>query len=380
MKRKEKVQGKPKNKFSPYITYAFALLIGVPLGLYFALFEDTFSSGLRYYHLVIGLAGLFVGLVLHLVAHEAGHLLFGKLAGYSFVSFRVGSFTVIKEDGKFKRKKLHIPGTGGQCLMEPPAFQKNNGPYILYNLGGSTVNLILSIVALFFFFQLSGSLGAMFFLGAFILVGVFLGLTNAVPLKVGGVANDGYNLKSLLHNEEAKYAFYLQLKINAVLSRGTRLSELPLSDLQMNEAADYSNHLIVSTSLYEYAWYLDHLDMKKAQLALNKASQHQEHFTDPMKKEWICEQLFMELIGECRPEVIEDLYNEEIRSYIELTKEFPSRKRLMMAYAGFHLHNFALVKAYKDELVERTHTYPIKGDAESELAIGEWVIEKINQE
>src|SRR5699024_5270507 len=53
----------------------------------------------------------------HIIIHELGHLIFGLATGYSFVSFRVGSITIIREDGKFKNKKYSIPGTGGQCLM-----------------------------------------------------------------------------------------------------------------------------------------------------------------------------------------------------------------------------------------------------------------------
>lgn len=44
------------------------------------------------------------------------------MTGYSFISFSVGSFTLIKEDKKLKHKKFNIPGTAGQCLIMPPAL------------------------------------------------------------------------------------------------------------------------------------------------------------------------------------------------------------------------------------------------------------------
>lgn len=34
---------------------------------------------------------LIFGTVLHMVIHELGHLLFGKLSGYDFVSFRIAN-------------------------------------------------------------------------------------------------------------------------------------------------------------------------------------------------------------------------------------------------------------------------------------------------
>ena len=49
-----------------------------------------------------------IGYLFHIIIHEGGHLIFGLLSGYSFVSFRVGSLTLIREDGKFKLKRFVI--------------------------------------------------------------------------------------------------------------------------------------------------------------------------------------------------------------------------------------------------------------------------------
>ena len=41
--------------------------------------------------LIIELAMLFVGIMIHLIVHEAGHMVFGLLTHYGFSSFRIGS-------------------------------------------------------------------------------------------------------------------------------------------------------------------------------------------------------------------------------------------------------------------------------------------------
>ena len=64
--------------------------------------------------------GLFVGSFLQLIVHEAGHLVCGLITGYKFVSFRVFSYTLYKEDDKCKVKKFSLSGTAGQCLLSPP--------------------------------------------------------------------------------------------------------------------------------------------------------------------------------------------------------------------------------------------------------------------
>ena len=80
------------------------------------------------------------------VVHEAGHLLFGLLTGYQFSSFRIGSFMWLEKDGKLTLKRFSLAGTGGQCLMDPPEPVDGKIPYVLYNLGGSLANTIVSVI------------------------------------------------------------------------------------------------------------------------------------------------------------------------------------------------------------------------------------------
>ena len=101
----------------------------------------------------LGLPGLLVLLlllvlayVLQVVVHEGGHLVCGLLTGYRALSFRIGRVLLVKLDGRWKLRAYHIPGTGGQCLMAPPA--QENPPYRLYHLGGGLANLLLAALAL----------------------------------------------------------------------------------------------------------------------------------------------------------------------------------------------------------------------------------------
>ena len=42
----------------------------------------------------------FIGIFASVIIHESGHLVMGLRSGYDFVSFRIGSFVWIKQDGK----------------------------------------------------------------------------------------------------------------------------------------------------------------------------------------------------------------------------------------------------------------------------------------
>ena len=69
---------------------------------------------------ISSMVGVFIGWFLQLIIHEAGPLVCGLISGYKFVSFRVLSYTLLKEEGKFKVKKFSLSGTEGQCLLSPP--------------------------------------------------------------------------------------------------------------------------------------------------------------------------------------------------------------------------------------------------------------------
>ena len=64
-------------------------------------------------------------------------------------------------------------------------------------------NLLLSGGALCGLFFLEGPL-AKTFLFVFALTGIFFALLNGIPFKVGGMPNDGYNMKMLRHNLESR--------------------------------------------------------------------------------------------------------------------------------------------------------------------------------
>lgn len=93
----------------------------------------------------IGMIALIgVAVFIQTIFHEAGHLVAGLLSGYRFSSFRIGNFMLVKENEKMKCKRLSLAGTGGQCLMIPPDMIDGKIPFVLYNLGGSLMNLVMA--------------------------------------------------------------------------------------------------------------------------------------------------------------------------------------------------------------------------------------------
>ena len=219
------------------IFFIICVIIGAFIGAGIPILEDLgvlefdivppfrVEKGLVFIYPIMFVLYYYVTMVLHTIIHEGGHLIFGLLTGYRFLSFRVFSFTLVKKDGKLVWKKLKVPGTLGQCLMYPPEWKDNEEyPYVWYNLGGGLLNLVFCVLSipLFFFHSPLAAWAA----GFFVFTGVIFGITNLVPMSLG-LPNDGKNCLLCAKAKENQKAVYAQLKINAMLSDGAMITDIP---------------------------------------------------------------------------------------------------------------------------------------------------------
>ena len=153
--------------------------------------------------------------------------------------------------------------------MMPPELKNGKYPYVIYNLGGVLFNLILSIIALLpiiFVEDLSAGVWALLVL--FIIAGVIGVLTNGLPLKIGGVANDASNILSLNKSADARKGFYLQLRVNGLQSAGKRIKDMNYEQFKLDATADLTNPLNTGIKLMEHNWYLDNLHFANARAVL----------------------------------------------------------------------------------------------------------------
>lgn len=137
---------KKKNKGN-FLMYLCFMVLGGLIGIWISERQDIILKEEASLFYKLGGAFLMIffayfSIYMQLVIHEAGHLVFGLLSGYRFSSFRIGSLMLLKKKEKFQFCRISIAGTGGQCLMCPPDLKDGKMPFVLYNLGGSFMNLI----------------------------------------------------------------------------------------------------------------------------------------------------------------------------------------------------------------------------------------------
>ncbi len=335
-----KKKNKTLDKFLNILGYIFIMLPFILLGAYAAeasnaLVPDADGAEVGKELVIMG-ATIIIGFLfylLHIIFHEGGHLICGLIKGYKFLSFRVGSLTLVKREGKLQWKKTTVAGTGGQCLMLPPECEPESCPFTLYLWGGGLMNLILGIIGTLIAMPLDG-FGEVVF-NVFGIMGIATAISNLVPLKAGGMANDGYNIFiDLPKSPRSRGAMCTLLRTNALLTDLESTNDLPenikshimnadysdLSDVSVANMLCYKNTILIDNGRYDEA------------IENYQRLADDEDVLGIFKNEAKCELVYFEIMGECNAEKIDSLMDKKLTEYIKATSVYPSRKRLMYAY------------------------------------------------
>ena len=314
---------------------------------------------------------IFIAYFIQAIIHESGHLLFGLLTGYKFISFRIGSFMFIKNEGKIRVKIYNIVGTGGQCLMMPPPWRENL-PNKLYNFGGCITNFIASVIFLLIFLFFGG--GGIFsaFLAILAAVGFGNVLLNGIPLQISGISNDGRNAFLLDKDPVSLRAFWLQLYVNGLISSGERMKNMPEDWFFLPEGEGLFDPIICTVGVMRYNYYFDIHDFAKAEETAEYMLKA-PGILGLHKNELSCELLFLRIFRGAPAEDIDSLNTRELDKYIRATANYVSRRRLAYAYQLLYRKNITMAQKCL-ELFERTvKTYPYSSEIENEKEIIELI-------
>ncbi len=318
------------------------------------------------------LALLFV--YIHIILHEGGHLICGLLSGWKYLSFRVGSLVLAKQDGKLKWKKTTVMGTGGQCLMIPPECEPEKCPFFLYLLGGGLMNILTGGIALLTGF-LAGSI-AQVILNIFAIMGIGLGLSNLFPAKIGGTMNDGYQIFiELPKNGEAKKYACCLMAANAVLAENDSTKALPeniRSIILSLNGEDCTNTSVTNLLFFKNTILQEEGGYDEAREIFRKVDESPDAL-QIFKNEASCELLYYEIMDECRAEEVDRLYSKKLAEYIKATALYPSRKRLMYAYHLIYKNDEAKAEEEYKALKKTAKTHPSRAEGAIELKEAERV-------
>ena len=315
---------------------------------------------------------------IHIVMHELGHLIGGTLSNYSLISFRVFSIVLAKQNKKLIVKKYSVPNSVGECVMMPPEVKKGKYPYRLYRIGGIAMNVVTSIVAVVLVFGIDSLSKYPWNMWGVIygVVGIITALFNGIPVVIGGVPNDGYILLHMTESKEASLAVHSQLLIHAFLSKGGCYSEVPYEQFCISKTGEIRNYLVAKVKLLEYRWHLEHLDFKQAAKCLEATNQYFNSLPKVHQYEINSEKMFVEIMSSNDKDIVDKLFNADVERFILEYQNVLAKNRIMMAYeAGVKKDTRAAHKHYM-QLKNNVKVYPIKGEADLELTLADYVYEK----
>ena len=365
--------------------FLIGILLGVMVsGAGIALFTDmtlaAFFGKLFRLHIaeVIGFPLLFIcffliTLFLQVTLHEAGHLICGLASGYRFVSFRIFNFTWIRKDGKWVLKRFSVAGTGGQCLLAPPDRPEEEIPVCGYNMGGVMMNILTALVALGFLLWMEDSPFMLsVFLVFWVIIGLFLGVTNGVPMKLGGIGNDAYTLRLLRHNPATKHALILQLRINALIQEGMRPKDMPEEWFKQDAATiDYKDILQATIGLMNVSCLLDREEWEDAYRLLEDVKSHSSELIGILQQETDAELLFTALVTG-RKERAGELATDKLLRYIHLySRVSSSKQRQLFALALYQEHDREKAETIYRSVVNLREKYLMQGEVNMDIALME---------
>lgn len=353
-----------------YIGMAFMMLIGAICGFIMVWYIDNSSADTPLYQEILSLAGLFFGmyvaLFFHMIVHEAGHLVFGLMTGYKFCSFRIASFMWLKENGKLKMKRLTLAGTGGQCLMTPPDMKDGKIPLVLYNLGGSFINIIIGALFLVGYLIFSDIPFLSPILLIFAAVGFMIAMMNGIPMRMGTVDNDGYNAFALSKNKEAVEAFWVQLKVAEQSSKGVRLKDMPAEWFAVPTDGAMKNSMVATRCVFTCNRLMDEEKFEEADALMAHLLEIESGIVGLHHDLLMCDRIYVELIGQNRTEVIASMMTKEQKKFMKAMKRFPSVLRTQYALAVLEEKNVLKAETIKGDFDKAAKSYPYPHEIESE--------------
>ena len=310
-----------------------------------------------------------VAFVLQIVLHEGGHLLFGLLSGYRFVSFRIFNWTLIRQEGKFRLKRFGIAGTGGQCLMFPPDKPLEEIPVALYHWGGVIVNMSVALLAFVVWYVVEDPSPLLVqFLMCF--AGVSLGLLNGIPFK-RGITNDAANVRLMRKYPKSKKAMMVQLRVNAYIQEGIRIKDMPEEWLAWKDDIDYGEPMQLNVRLLQVGRLMDLGQMEEAYVALEEIARHRGEMIGLLAKEVVCELIYLDLVTG-HNQWADTLYTKEIELYVrQYSALMSSKQRFLCAWALYKEQDREKALAIYENVVQKQTQYLLQGEVKMDIAMME---------
>lgn len=314
--------------------------------------------------------GMYVMIFGQILIHEAGHLVFGLLSGYRFSMFRIGSLTFMRDPktDKVRIRHMKLAGTGGQCLLVPPEPVDGKIPFVLYHLGGALMNLIAAAVfyVLYILTRPVPPLSLVFLIG--VIVGAAYAMMNGVPMRLGAVDNDGYNLYAQLQHPAATEAMRIQLLTAEASAAGVRLRDMPAAWFEVPAGGSAENSMVAVIRVLACNRLMDEGQYERTEAAIRSLLQEKTGIVGIHRSLLLCDRATcLLLLGQT--ETANTLRTKVLTDFWKAMKTNPSVLRCQYAFAVLAERNPAEAAAIRKTFDACAAKHPYPADITSEREI-----------
>ena len=348
-----------KKKISTVLTFLLYLIAGGLCGFFGISFFEEYDPPILI--LIYILFTFYFSMILQTIIHECGHMIFGLLSGYEFLSIRFFNFMWIKSDDKIQFKMNNVPNTLGQCLMSIDKYQEPF-PFLLYHLGG-VLNNIISALFLFlicYFINNPYIQSFCFSTGVF---GITMAIINGIPLELG-IDNDGRNIVNMMKYPLCQYACFQQLKIGEYMSKGYSLKDIDKQYFTLYKQNDLS--LCLTISLFTILREIDLGNYQRACVIANDILENTPSINEQLSYVLKSLVVYGLLLSDPTNEDITNIRNEKYLKMTKLLKRDLTTLKVEYAYALLHNHDTTQAQDLLKQLNKVCSTHPYQGEIESE--------------
>lgn len=181
-----------------------------------------------------GGGGYFVaGLVLsawpHILLHEAGHAIAGKLAGMRLYAAGLGPWRLQQLDGRWRLQRARgVRGLGGFAAMAPSTDgESGRGMMLVFMLGGIAANALIAALCLAWIVLAPPGPLLHGLLGGTAVVGLFFAVLNLLPIESHGWQSDGKQALGMLRGDANALRQLALQRYSALMLAGVRPRDWP---------------------------------------------------------------------------------------------------------------------------------------------------------
>lgn len=302
------------------VIIAICALIGATFGI---IISNKLGSELTTMQLILRLLEIMLIFVfvmfVQVIIHEIGHLIAGLMRGYRFLSFMILNLMITRRDGKFHFSRFGIPGAGGQCLMVPPAEGDTDAGIALYNAGGIIINTFTAIITgvMLALFYDSMSFETVSILWAMTAIGVMFALQNGIPMTMGGLPNDGKNIRELKKDRFSTFVFLKTMRVVATMQEGGDIDREMPKYLCDDRDIDLKNPIHAMALNFDLSAAVSRMDFKKACAIIDRAMENADKLVGIYRYEFKMEQVFMAAVCKEYAHDVDGLLDDDLRNYMK---------------------------------------------------------------